>query len=285
MPDFSDLDRPPLDAQFLQGRLVRPGSLWTQIDVLAETESTNLVVAAQARAGAPEGLVVAAEYQSSGRGRLGRTWTAPARSALLMSALLRPVSVPAVRWPWLGLLAPLAVATAVRRVGEIQAQVKWPNDVLVEDRKLSGILLERVDTPSGPAAVVGIGLNVTLRADERPHAAATSLALEGATTTDRATVMAAVLRELAMRYQAWADAYGDPETILPEYRELSATFGRAVRAELPDGTTITGRATGLDPDGRLVVQTASGPHPLAAADVTHLHRLGNSAIDGEGVRP
>jgi BirA family biotin operon repressor/biotin-[acetyl-CoA-carboxylase] ligase len=152
-------------------------------------------------------------------------------------------------------------------VAEIPAQVKWPNDVLVEDRKLAGILLERVD---GPAAVVGIGLNVTLREDERPHPAATSLALEGAVTTDRATVMAAVLRELATRYRAWVDASGDPEVILPEYRELSATFGRPVRVELPDGTFLEGTASGLDADGRLVVDTADGPHPLAAGDVTHL---------------
>ena len=138
---FSDLDRPPLDARFLRGRLVRPGSLWTQIDVLAETPSTNAVVAAAAADGAAEGLVVAAELQSSGRGRLGRTWTTPARSALLMSALLRPTAVAAARWPWLGLLVPLAVAAAVRQVGEIPALVKWPNDVLVEDRKLAGILL------------------------------------------------------------------------------------------------------------------------------------------------
>jgi len=267
---FGDLDRPPLDARFLQGRLVRPGGLWTRVDVLAETESTNAVVASAARDGAAEGLVVAAEYQSSGRGRLGRTWTTPARSAVLMSALLRPAAVPAGRWPWLGLLVPLAVAAAVRRVGEIPAQVKWPNDVQVDDRKLAGILLERVDTPDGPAAVVGIGLNVTLRADERPTDVATSLALEGSATTDRATVMAAVLRELATRYQAWADAGGDPETILPDYRELSATFGRSVRVELPDGTFLEGVATDLDTDGRLVVLTADGPHPLAAGDVTHL---------------
>lgn len=271
MPSFSDLDRPPLDARFLRGRLIRPGALWSEIDVLAETPSTNSVVASRARAGASEGLVVAAEYQSAGRGRLGRTWTTPARSALLMSALLRPVSVPAVRWPWLGLLAPLAVATAVRRVGEIPAQVKWPNDVLVEDRKLAGILLERVDTSDGPAAVVGIGLNVTLRAAERPHPLATSMALEGAATTDRVIVLAAVLRELATRYQAWVDAKGDPEVILPDYRELSATFGREVRVELPDGTSLEGTATGLDSDGRLLVQTPTGPHPLAAGDVTHLH--------------
>jgi BirA family transcriptional regulator, biotin operon repressor / biotin---[acetyl-CoA-carboxylase] ligase len=168
-------------------------------------------------------------------------------------------------------LAPLAVATAVRRVGEIPAQVKWPNDVLVEDRKLAGILLERVDTSDGPAAVVGIGLNVTLRAAERPQPLATSMALEGAATTDRVIVLAAVLRELATRYQAWVDAKGDPEAILPDYRELSATFGRDVRVELPDGTSVEGTATGLDSDGRLLVQTPTGPHPLAAGDVTHLH--------------
>jgi BirA family biotin operon repressor/biotin-[acetyl-CoA-carboxylase] ligase len=264
---FNDLDRPPLDARFLQGRLVRPGSLWTQIDVLAETESTNAVVAAAALAGAGEGLVVTAEHQSSGRGRLGRTWTTPARSALLTSVLLRPTAVPAARWPWLGLLVPLAVAAAVRRVGEIPAQVKWPNDVLVEDRKLAGILLERVD---GPAAVVGFGLNVTLREAEKPHPAATSLALEDAATTDRATVLAAVLRELATRYHAWVDADGDPSTILPEYREHSATLGRLVRVELPNGTFLEGRARDLDDDGRLIVDTPDGVRPLAAGDVTHL---------------
>ncbi|GAA1556538.1 biotin--[acetyl-CoA-carboxylase] ligase [Kribbella sancticallisti] len=264
---FGNLDRPPLDERFLRGRLIRPGALWSQIDVLAETESTNAVVAAAARAGAPEGLLVAAEYQSSGRGRLGRTWTTPARSALLMSALLRPTGVSAARWPWLGLLVPLAVAAAVRRVGEIPAQVKWPNDVLVEDRKLAGILLERVD---GPAAIVGIGLNVTLRADERPTDVATSLALEGSATTDRVTVLAAVARELATRYQLWVDAEGDPSVILPEYRELSATLGRSVRVELPDGKFLEGTASELDHDGRLVVLTADGPRALAAGDVTHL---------------
>jgi BirA family biotin operon repressor/biotin-[acetyl-CoA-carboxylase] ligase len=267
---FSDLDRPPLDGRFLQSRLVRPGGLWTAIEVVEETASTNADIAARAREGAPEGLVVAAELQTSGRGRLGRTWTTPPRSALLFSVLLRPATIMSGRWPWLGLLTPLAVAAAVRSVAEIPAQVKWPNDVLLDDRKLAGILLERVDTADGPAAVVGIGLNVTLRESERPHPAATSLALEGAATTDRVTVLAAILRELATRYQTWYAAEGDPSTVLPGYTELSATLGSEVRAELPDGTMLTGQATGLDPDGRLVVQTPTGTHILAAADVTHL---------------
>ena len=145
--------------------------------------------------------------------------------------------------------------------------MKWPNDVLVEDRKLAGILLERIE---GPAVVVGMGLNVTLRSDEKPHEAATSLALEQAVTTDRVTVMAAVLCELAARYQSWVDANGDPAVLLPEYRELSATLGRAVRVELPDGTFLEGTARDLADDGRLIVDTAEGPRPLAAGDVTHL---------------
>ena len=206
--DWSGLTRRTLPA----GRLVRPGSLWT-VDVLAETESTNAVVAAAALAGAAEGLVVTAEHQSSGRGRLGvRGPLGPVCLADVRSAAPDHCAC-AARWPWLGLLVPLAVAAATRRVGEIPAQVKWPNDVLVEDRKLAGILLERVE---GPAAVVGIGLNVTLRESEKPHPAATSLALEDAATTDRVTVLTAVLRELATRYQTWVEADGDPSTILPE---------------------------------------------------------------------
>jgi BirA family biotin operon repressor/biotin-[acetyl-CoA-carboxylase] ligase len=268
---YSDLERPPLDAKFLTGRLVRPGSVWTAIEVLPETGSTNVVVAERARAGGSEGLVVATELQTAGKGRMGRTWAAPAGSSLLFSVLLRPATVSVERWPWLGLLTPLAVATAVRDVADVPAELKWPNDVLVEERKLAGILLERVDTPDGPAVVAGVGLNVTLREAERPHPAATSLALERAATTDRVTVLAAVLRELERRYSAWTAASGDPSTVLPAYRELSATLGRKVRAELPGGTTLTGTATDLDPEGRLILTDSDGKaHPLAAGDVIHL---------------
>jgi BirA family biotin operon repressor/biotin-[acetyl-CoA-carboxylase] ligase len=149
-------------------------------------------------------------------------------------------------------------------VAQVPAQVKWPNDVLVEDRKLAGILLERID---GQAVVVGMGLNVTLRESEKPHPAATSLALENAATTDRVTVAAAVLRELESRYKGWLD---DPTALLPEYRELSATLGRAVRVELPDGTFLEGTARDLAADGRLIVDTPDGERTLAAGDVTHL---------------
>jgi BirA family transcriptional regulator, biotin operon repressor / biotin---[acetyl-CoA-carboxylase] ligase len=266
---YGDLDRPGLDSRFLNARLCKPGSLWTSIEVQTETASTNQVVADRARDGAAEGLVVCAEYQSSGRGRLGRTWSAPPRSALLFSVLLRPATVPAERWPLLGLLTPLVVADAVRTVGEIDARVKWPNDVLVEDRKLAGILLERIDTPDGPAAVVGIGLNVSLREAEKPHEAATSLALDGAASTDRVTVLAAILRSFESRYRAWVADGGDSAGLLPAYRELSATLGREVRAELPDGTALTGTAVDIDADGRLVLENPNGRTALAAGDVIH----------------
>jgi BirA family transcriptional regulator, biotin operon repressor / biotin---[acetyl-CoA-carboxylase] ligase len=258
MNRYSDLGRPALDARFLNGRLCKPGSLWTSIEVHSSIASTNAEVASRARDGAAEGLVVVAEHQSAGRGRMGRTWKAPPRSALLFSVLLRPATVPAERWPWLGLLVPLAVASAVRRVGELPAVLKWPNDVLAGDLKLAGILLERVDD----AAVIGIGLNVSsTRSELLPTA--TSLAVEGAATTDRVTVLAEVLRELERRYRPWL---ADPASVRSDYTELSATLGRQVRIELPDGTTVTGTATGLDADGRLLVDG----RPFAAGDVIHL---------------
>jgi BirA family transcriptional regulator, biotin operon repressor / biotin---[acetyl-CoA-carboxylase] ligase len=261
---YSDLERPPLDARFLNDRVCRPGSLWSRIEVVSETASTNADLAA--RAGEDEGLVLVAEYQNAGKGRMGRTWSAPPRSALLFSILLRPATVPPERWPLLGLVAPLAVADAVRSTGEIDATVKWPNDVLVEDRKLAGILLERV----GDAAIVGIGINVSLRADERPHEAATSLTLEGAATTDRVTVLAAVLRALEQRYREWVADRGHATAVLAAYEKVSATLGQRIRAELPDGKTVEGTATGIDVDGRLIVEGPTGRTALAAGDVIHV---------------
>lgn len=255
-----------LDARLLTDQLA--GSLWTGIEVLPSTGSTNAVVADRAREGAAEGLVVVAEHQTAGRGRMGRTWTAPPRSALLFSVLLRPATIPPERWPWLGLLAPLAVATAVRRVAKLPAMLKWPNDILIYDRKLAGLLLERVDD----AAVIGIGLNVTLgREDLMQLPGATSLAFErGAATTDRAVVLVEVLTELERRYLDWVAASGDPESMLSDYLDLSATLGELVRVELPDGTSLTGIATDIDPDGRLVVNGPDGSHAFAAGDVIHL---------------
>src|SRR5205085_2011813 len=163
-----------------------------RVEVLDSTTSTNEVVAARARADEPHGLVVVAEEQTSGRGRLDRTWLSPPRAGLTFSVLVRP-DLPLERLGWVPLLAGLGVAQAIRRQCEVDAQLKWPNDVLIDGRKVCGLLAEAV----GGAVVLGIGLNVSTRADELPVAEATSLAMEGAAMTDRVVLLRAILRGLS----------------------------------------------------------------------------------------
>ncbi|MFC7217305.1 biotin--[acetyl-CoA-carboxylase] ligase [Streptomyces polyrhachis] len=283
---WSDLDRPPLNAGALRKALVRPGGLWTSLDVVARTGSTNSDLVLRALEGAPEGTVLVAEEQRAGRGRLERSWTAPARSGLFFSVLLRPGDrVPVERWGWLPLLAGVAAASALARSAGVDTALKWPNDLLVtvdgEERKTGGILAERAATrpsPSegpgdGPAVVLGMGINVTLRADELPVPTAGSLALAGAPVTDRDPVLRAVLRSLEQWYGDWRAADGDAAAsgLLEAYAAGCATLGREVRAELPGGAALLGEAVAVDGDGRLVLATASGvQQPVGAGDIVHL---------------
>jgi BirA family biotin operon repressor/biotin-[acetyl-CoA-carboxylase] ligase len=268
---YTDLERPPLREAPLRRALVRPGGLWTALDVRERTGSTNADVAAAARSGAAEGLVVVAELQDAGRGRLDRGWVSPPRAGLTFSVLLRPSGVPVQRRGWLPLLAGVALTRAMTRVAEVEAAVKWPNDLLVGPglRKAAGVLAE----VAGDALVLGIGLNVTTHADELPRADATSLAIEGAACTDRDTLLRAVLRELAGDYQLWRDTGGDPEAsgLRRVYRESCATLGRRVRVQLPGRPELLGEAVDVDADGRLVVDPDGGgqPVPVAAGDVVH----------------
>ena len=291
---YSDLDRPPLREVAVTRAVVRPGGLWREVRIVAETGSTNADVSDAARAGAAEGLVEVAEAQSAGRGRLGRVWTAPPRSGLFLSVLLRPGDVPTPRWGWLPLLAGTAARTAVEAVTGVPVRLKWPNDLIIAGdpdagtvpvaqasgspgsygvgRKLGGILVERVDAPGGPAAVLGIGINVTLKTDELPAAHATSLQLEDARVTDRDTLLRTLLREIERWYTDWTNVEGDPMAsgLASAYAASCATFGRRVRVELPNGATAEGEAVGLDADGRLVVRTATGDQVFGAGDVVHL---------------
>ena len=261
---WSDLDRPPLSAARLRRAVVGSGP-WRAVDVVERTASTNADVVARARAGEPAGLVLLAEEQSAGRGRLDRRWQAPARSSLLMSCLLRPAP-PSSTWTLLPFVCGAAVAEAVRAVARLDADLKWPNDVLVRGCKLGGILGERVDT----AVVVGIGLNVSVRTDELPVPTATSVALAGG-VADRESLAKEVLRALGRRYATWSAADGAPEAILAAYRDICATIGRVVTVHLPGGEQLSGRAAGVDDSGRLVVVTADGAeHVLAAGDVVHV---------------
>jgi BirA family transcriptional regulator, biotin operon repressor / biotin---[acetyl-CoA-carboxylase] ligase len=289
--------RAPLDAAALRAAVVRSGGLWRAVEVTDVTGSTNADLLARAARGEPEGLVLAAEEQSAGRGRLGRTWVSPPRAALAFSVLLRPAAVPRARLGWLPLLAGVAVAVAVRAVAAVDAELKWPNDVLVGSRntlaggsgpaaaggqvstvvpprKLSGILAEAADE----AVVVGIGVNVSTGPAELPPPgpgglAATSLAIEGAASTDRTALLAGILAGLERRYRAWCQVFGDTERsgLRAEYTGLCATLGRRVRVELPGGRVFDGLASDLDGDGRLLVSVPPDADlPVAAGDIVHL---------------
>ncbi|MEV4562603.1 biotin--[acetyl-CoA-carboxylase] ligase [Nonomuraea sp. NPDC049419] len=273
MPDsrYSDLERPPLSEAALNRALVRPGSLWTALTVVDSTGSTNADLAAAARDGAPEGTVLVAESQQAGRGRLGRAWSAPPRSGLTFSILLRP-TVPVAAQGWLSLLYGVAAASAVRRLAEVDVRLKWPNDLLIGERKLAGVLAERADD----AVIIGMGLNVSLREDELPVETATSLAVEKAACADRDPLLRAVLREVESHYREWTQAGGDAEAagLRSAYLASNATVGRRVRVELPGDRTLTGLATGVDLAGHLLVEAGGERHTLSAGDVVHVRPAG-----------
>lgn len=269
---WSDLDRPPLNATALRRALIRPGGLWTSLDIVEATGSTNSDLAARAGELA-EGAVLVAEEQTAGRGRLDRSWTAPARSGLFLSVLLKP-DVPVDRWGWLPLLTGVAAATGLARAAGADFTLKWPNDLLVkvggEERKTGGILAERVGTDG---VVIGIGINVTLREDELPVPQAGSLVLADAISTDRDPLLRALLRSLENWYGTWRAANGDAHAsrLQETYAAGCSTLGLTVRAELPGDRTLVGEAVAIDSDGRLVVTTPDGKdHPIGAGDIVHL---------------
>jgi BirA family transcriptional regulator, biotin operon repressor / biotin---[acetyl-CoA-carboxylase] ligase len=278
---YTNLDRPPLPARALQRGLVVPGGLWRRVEVLAETGSTNADAAAAAHAGEPEGFVVVAEQQSAGRGRRDRQWVSPPRAGLTLSVVLRPgvavpergwVAVPNRAYGWLPLLAGVALLEAVQQVAAVDAALKWPNDLLVDDAKCAGILAEVADD----AVVLGLGLNVTTRPEELPPTTglpATSLQIAGARSTDRDPLLRALLRGLARWYEGWREVGGDAELcgLLAAYRRGCATIGREVRVLVPAGPDLAGVATIVDLDGRLVIRSADGAENIVSAgDVLHV---------------
>jgi BirA family transcriptional regulator, biotin operon repressor / biotin---[acetyl-CoA-carboxylase] ligase len=272
-PTYDDLSRPHLDEAGLARALTSDGSRWTEVRVVDALPSTNAALGQRAREDEQDGLVLLAEHQTAGRGRLDRTWTAPSRAGITMSALVRPQGVAVSRWPWISLVSGLAVAAAVQQVADVPARLKWPNDVVVEDRKLAGVLVERVEGPGRAAAVIGIGLNVTTTRDELPTAQATSLRIEGASMIDRSTLVKAILRRLDGLLAEWEAGAGEPRAGLRgAYQGACTTLGRRVSVELPGGAALEGDAVRIDDFGRLVVRTGSGERAFGAGDVTHVRR-------------
>jgi BirA family transcriptional regulator, biotin operon repressor / biotin---[acetyl-CoA-carboxylase] ligase len=265
-----------LNATRLNGALAPWPDLWREVRVVEETGSTNADLLAEAQAGAREGLVLVAEAQTEGRGRMGRRWISPPRRALTFSVLLRP-AVPASLLGWVPLLAGVAVASALEHTAGVDARLKWPNDVLVDDAKIAGILAERW----GSAVVVGTGINVLQQRGELPVPTATSLLVaqgpaDGADMRER--LLTVVLDELARWYRAWLDQPrpGDADGcgLREEYLRRSGTVGTAVTVMLPGGRNLTGTAVGVDAAGRLEIRTPAGLVQVSAGDVVHLRGTG-----------
>ncbi|QIK75572.1 biotin--[acetyl-CoA-carboxylase] ligase [Nocardioides piscis] len=235
-----------------------------RVEITEATPSTNAAVADRARAGEPDGLVVVTEHQTSGRGRLDRVWETPPRTSLTLSVLLRP-DAPAADWPWLSLLTGYAVQAALAdRLPEIA--LKWPNDVLVEERKIAGILVERIDTPTGPAAVVGIGINVSQSIDELPVALATSVELETGEPVDRTDLLGTVLGSL----HGLQGLIGDTAALRSAYADVCSTIGRQVEVHLPGDQVRRGEVLDVDDRGALVVAGPEGTFTVGAGDVVHV---------------
>lgn len=294
---MTTVSRPALRPDFLRDLLVLPHGPLARLEVVEESVSTNTELAAAVAEDPmawPAPALLVAEHQVAGRGRAGRTWETPARTALTGSLLVRP-DVPRERLSWLPLLAGLATVRCLRATAGVEAVVKWPNDVLVPApggdpqevagwgayRKVAGILCEIL--PDG-GAIVGVGLNVLQRADELPVATATSLALVGAATTDREVLLTALEESFAQILARWQDTGGDAAAagLVEECAEVSVTLGAQVRVDLTGGGEVVGEAVGFGPDGALLVRDEAGAtRSLHSGDVHHLRlRDGATSVDG-----
>lgn len=284
-------DRPAsdFDPRALSAALAEEG--FGRVDVLERTASTNTWLAERLRDRDGPGLAaVVAGFQSGGKGRLDRQWVTPPGEALTFSVGCTPRTADGGAWPveclpWLTLLLAHAVVRAVRDLAGLPAVLKWPNDVLVHDRKLSGVLATVVARPAGvaPGVVVGAGINV--HQHEVPVPTATSLRRElgAAAVPGRQELLIRVLGEFAHRYrEACKDPAGrlGPEGPLRALLETELdTLGRTVRLQLPgEEATRSARALGLGGSGELVVREASGEtRELSAGDVVHVRAAHDEA--------
>jgi BirA family biotin operon repressor/biotin-[acetyl-CoA-carboxylase] ligase len=235
-----------------------PARIWT-IRRFAEVDSTNRRLLDDARAGVAEGAVLVADHQTAGRGRLDRTWEAAPGSSLLVSVLLRPVLEPGPTHVVV-MAAALALRDAVADVAGFVPGLKWPNDLVVGDRKLAGLLAER----EGDAVVVGAGLNVRADAFGAELAdLATACELEAGRTVDRDELLDRFLAGLAARLDAL-------DRVVVDYRAALVTIGRSVRVET-GGSVVTGTAVDVRDDGALVVRgDAAADHVVTIGDVIYL---------------
>jgi BirA family biotin operon repressor/biotin-[acetyl-CoA-carboxylase] ligase len=268
--------RHALDATALRDVLIH--SPWRRIDVVDETGSTNADLIARAADGEDiDGVVLIAEHQTAGRGRNGRSWSAVPRAQVTMSVGVSTDGIASAAWGWIPLVAGLAVLEAIAAATGVDAGLKWPNDVLARPPahgKLAGILAE-VAAPA-PAVVIGIGLNVSLRAEELPDPGATSLAVLGGRHTDRRDLIVALLDGLERRIEGLRVARGADAALIAEYTAHSLTIGARVRATLPGDREIIGDARYVDDQGRLSIDRGGETVVVSAGDIVHLRPFGGA---------
>jgi BirA family transcriptional regulator, biotin operon repressor / biotin---[acetyl-CoA-carboxylase] ligase len=273
-------DSPPLNVQVIE-RHLNSRSLGRRIVLHDRIESTNREAVALGQAGVEHGTLVLAEAQTAGRGRMGRSWFSPPGVNLYASLVIR-TAIDAQRmagWlSWLPLMAAVSAAQAIEAVAKGPIAIKWPNDLLIHERKMGGILCESGGSAGvDPFQVIGIGLNVNGALEDFPHDLrpfATTIRHETGGVIDRNRLMAHLLIELESCLERFLSCGAD--AIMIAYRQRCTTIGKAVKAVLADGTEYMGVAEGIEEDGSLILlQRAIGASPpmtrrLRAADIVHL---------------
>ena len=221
----------------------------TQNDLLQLVESNNAL----------DGQVIATEFQSNGRGRLDRTFQAPAQSALLFSFYIKPRNQRS-EWGFIPLIAGLSLVRAITTIDTaMNVSLKWPNDLIINEKKCAGIIAQTTNE----GVVIGIGLNVSMTPNELPVSTATSLAIEGSTITDRNLLLSHLLNTFAELFEAWEEG----SELLDEYASASSTIGKKVRIELPGGENLEATVARISHTGELVLDDG---RYVSAGDVIHL---------------
>lgn len=262
--------REPLNITMIRDALVSSGE-FADIRYTESTGSTNTDLVELAKQGAPAWTVILAEQQTAGKGRMGRSFASPLHAQLTLSLLIRPPASSVERIGTMNLATGTGILDALGK--ESGVRLKWPNDLIIGNRKLCGMLAEAVDLGENPAVVIGFGLNTALTKEELPVPHATSLLLEDI-PFDRNQLTIDVLRGVQHRLEQWQN--NDP-AFMEEYRRLCVTIGQDVRVILPGDKELLGKATAVLNDGRIVVvDENSQEHVFAVGDVEHLRLQGGT---------
>ncbi|MBW4078007.1 MAG: biotin--[acetyl-CoA-carboxylase] ligase [Acidobacteria bacterium] len=247
--------------------------IW-RVEHFEEIDSTNSWLAGEAKDGAPEGTVAYADFQSAGRGRLDRKWVSPPGSALLCSILLRPSLGASELYLAVAAVA-LSARAALVRLSGVRPSLKWPNDLLVGEQKLAGLLGEIVQSTAGLAVVVGIGINLS---DAGPDGVrATSVLDESGVTIAPRALLDILLEEVEFRRALLETAEGR-ESLRQEYERALVTLGQSVRIELVNAVR-SGIARGVDASGQLMVDVDGTTMSFNAGDVIHLRSSEEASRD------